>query len=397
MNAQLPFERFTRYLAALLALGVWWTPGVGHACFPYGCAKAFAPASGATIPENAPAIAWRTFAANREHLRPSLAYWRLEGTERVPMAFELEPVSDTLLWVHATLEAGRRYRVQELGEDDDPCDGYSVEFDVSKAAPLPERLGILELTTEREGCVAVSTGTSICIDKMPAAYRHARLVYDDLAAPWQPLLLLQLVVDDEPWQPGHLSSPSRYAPVIGEASTVVLTECAWPEGHPRGPGIPAALREGVHSARVEARVPGVTQTVATAEQAFALCCRSDAPAQAVAADECLWKLAAGDDAGVWDALDDAGVPDPSADVCGLAERRQAATRAPDAGSRDAGAQRSAAERSSEERPAVDACSVSTLRAAGTNRIGWCWLGLLLLAGQRLSRRWRRARRYLFPS
>ncbi|MET0390954.1 MAG: MYXO-CTERM sorting domain-containing protein [Polyangiales bacterium] len=370
----------------------------------------FLPRTGATIPQNTPAVAWQLYlTGDPQEAIPEIRYLRVDRDRVEDVDFTAEATANGLYWLRAALQVGARYRLEESPPG--ACHGSAVEFEVGEPAPFPKHLGILEATSEEIGCLRVASSSSACAAPLPAAVARTRLKLDRSAEPWAALLMFQTLVDGKRWW--SQANLDNSAGVFGRSDDLLFAECSGPVGFERAVDIYIeGLAASSHRARISATLPGTERTLATlatAEQAVDLRCpEAPKPLPDEPLRDCAWLASqprkdigplphdpaldvdagveSGEgsspstvDAGAPARVLDAGDPaltDARAPTGTAAEPREVA----DAGLSDAG-----------QRPATpvahkpDAGGCSATSADSTAGIAWGWLGLSVIATSRRRR------------
>lgn len=243
-------------------------PSLVRACSPARCSSgAFVPGDGATIPANAPALAW--WPPHNPGEGPSvlerLRLLRVDA-ESQPVGFELEARGDGLYWIKPAqaLVAGARYRLETSGE----CATVPSEFDVGEERALPEQLGTARLEPERyDPGLSVATSSGSCVTPVPSAVIDARVELSADAEPWAALLLHTVRVDDAAWSP-VLDAPTP-TPGAQSSGTTLYSECPGDLDEGR---YHQALSAGDHVLVFDAELPGREQRLSTARAAFHIDC-----------------------------------------------------------------------------------------------------------------------------
>jgi hypothetical protein len=177
------------------------------------------------------------------------------------------------------LVAGARYRLSVESSAD--CTLAPIEIDAVAAAELPQQLGATVLATpRRDEVVQLSTTSGSCYSPVPAVLAEVDLELAAEAEPWAALFAYTTRVDGGLWQPSW--SNNGISPYAHEgAQTLVFAECPGmlASGQPIDEAVQhQGLAEGSHRVVVEARLPGVEQTLRSEGVEVVLTCSDAAPA-----------------------------------------------------------------------------------------------------------------------
>lgn len=241
---------------AALALGA--APQAARACSSECVPGYFLPASGGTVPANAPALVWR-FGEGRGYARGRTArvhVERLQGHGRRDVSFHaVDRVGESWLVLDEPLMEGATYRLSEDGE----CAAPDVEFEVGAPAPLPQAFG--ELTITALGPHAVETlAFGSCSAPVAAVAAMTDVDLSDEAQPWSALLLFRVMVDGKSYPPARSAVP---LPMSAQATLYAECPALYPRGRERDEDAPyfMLLPEAAHDVWLEAHVPGVEEAL----------------------------------------------------------------------------------------------------------------------------------------
>lgn len=187
---------------------------------------------------------------------------RVDGEEEVVVAFGLEGSNwrNRVLWrPEEPLEEGATYRVRGThtctypGEEEPAQESLEHFFVASDPAPLPTRLGILEIDDEFKGELEVSTNSGSCYSIIGADQIEIAIRPDDDVLPWWDLLVFSTYINGESWYPARELDEIRPMGQSwwGRGRDLLFASCHANDGLAiRG------LDEGTHRVEMRASLPG---------------------------------------------------------------------------------------------------------------------------------------------
>jgi MYXO-CTERM domain-containing protein len=228
-------------------------PSVASACSQPLCSGGKAiPFDGAVVPANIERLLWNpqtTTPFFDDEVPMELRVVDVSDGSEVPFELDSEPRGE-LVMLGTALEPNRTYRLEATSG----CQEgklLSTEFYTTRAAPLPQTLGLLRNALPSIGALQVAHGGS-CTTSAQAAQVELFLNVSEDARPWQDALVYTTYVDGQPWSPSKALNENRTPGEgwQGRGRDVVYALCDAEQGTITG------TTEGVHEAWIEARVVG---------------------------------------------------------------------------------------------------------------------------------------------
>jgi len=267
-------------LAALLALAA---ARPAQACTSLSCPwNSVAPAPGATIPANVPALSldltsrWLSL----DDIRPSFS---LRGPDGAPVAASVTKVGESrlVLTPEAPLAERTTYTIERLEQCKDTSQFsknpslVTTTFTTSEIAPLPQKSGVLAVQGESHGKAVLPSIAGGCTATGAAHIVELTFTPDPALVPWMSTVHLSTTVDGEPWA---TEAPGPHVDTAGLPSLTkrfdrIFVLC---EPAPKGAESPLSLAPGAHTIAVSAELAGLAQTIPGEAISFEFTCPKSA-------------------------------------------------------------------------------------------------------------------------
>lgn len=261
----------------VLALAVVGAPRDAQACSGGSCFGGFfLPADGGTVPANLPGIVWQPRAGQTGAPDPShVALFRVatSGEIAVPITEEQQNNGHVYVSPVAALAPDADYVIRGA----DTCKGTGMvdatatqsTFHTGSTIALPATLGSLAASAPSVGPLQVWTVSGSCTASITAAQASIDLTLSPEAGPWQKALLVETLVDGQPWR--FLDNLNSVPALGGGLHTVVYAMCATADD-----GADKGLSVGSHSVTMRAILAGSMVSVETAPVSVTLQCSTAA-------------------------------------------------------------------------------------------------------------------------
>jgi hypothetical protein len=199
--------------------------------------------------------------------------YRLEGTTKVNVPYELELDAAHGIWLTPTTE--QPLGTQLVVETDAPGCGpdapLRATYSITEKRPtLPTQLGTLTATTNR-ALIPIAVDEGACSEVADVAYADLKITLSDEAAPFSALWRYQLYVDDQ--MHGSFIDTSSVTHRLPQGVERIYAQCS---GLDAGTNGTVAVRPGVHVVRITAQL-GDERPLSTPDLQLELRCDGPAP------------------------------------------------------------------------------------------------------------------------
>jgi hypothetical protein len=257
------------FLGCLLTLAVIASHELNARACSFPCSSILLPAGG-VVPANIPAISFDAYVG--------WAPVELALTETLPDGSEVAvplTIEGGVARLGRELVPGASYRAHYVG-DKDAC-SYShpgVTFLAGAAAPLPTRLGTIEIDPPQYGTRSVFLNTSpACYRTGDAVARRVRVVLDPEVQPWAEVLVVvwrvegtwPALTDLNTWLSGGWLSATSDAEVFRACGEPTKDDLS---------GLPEGLAAGTHTVLATAHLVGSAEQFSASAE-FEIACRGE--------------------------------------------------------------------------------------------------------------------------
>lgn len=245
------------------------------------CTVEIAPASGRTIPANAPALHYALYATGAnpppEAFQPPQGIQLFDGAgASVAVTVDSDPSYGYRITPAAPFVAGQTYRLHYP----DPCAGSGIFMDASipigPTAPWPSTSGTVNLS-------AVTGDVPYTCFDLPYILRDqpglaVNVIPSAELAPFLPVTLFEVVVDASIWSRSAYGGPHTFATLPGlvqHPDDRLYADCGLPgEGDPQNdcPTRADGLAVGAHTMWINVRIVGSTTDPQRVDAAFTIDC-----------------------------------------------------------------------------------------------------------------------------
>lgn len=237
-------------------IGVFGSISAAWACSGLPCGPGYLlPGPDGQVPANAPALLWmpsKDDFAERPSLDPSVT-----GPDGQPVDFTIVGGPATGPWqvrLNPPLQMGLHVFRSESRCPVGPSEDQEFSFRVTPEAPRPTSLGAMRVARAFEGEIRLGTSGGSCDTAIVADTVDVEVDLAPEAEPWKDVLLLETLVDGEPWRPrgSIVQRVPAGASWVGRMRDRVYAVCSVPGAEPTERGVD----EGLHTIEMVARLPG---------------------------------------------------------------------------------------------------------------------------------------------